>query len=101
MREGERNPFVAIQVTPANPGPCFGKVPGFFIALRRCAMAELLGTREAAKRLNIRPSRLNYLVWDGRVPTPSKIGGRFVWDEAAVREAARVLAGGGKDGIHD
>ena len=54
----------------------------------------MIGTREAADLLGVRPGTLTRAVWEGLIPTPAKApGGAFVWSEDDLRRAARVLLG--------
>ena len=52
----------------------------------------MIGTKEAARILGVRPGTLTRAVWENRVPPPTKApGGAFVWSEADIRRAAWVL----------
>jgi len=52
----------------------------------------MMGTREAAKRLGVRPGTLTRAVWENRLQQPQKApGGAYVWSEADLRQAAWVL----------
>ena len=50
------------------------------------------GTREAAARLGINPSRLLRAIWDRRFDPPQKgPGGSFLWTESDIRRASWAL----------
>lgn len=54
----------------------------------------MIGTKQAAKILGVRPGTLTRAVWEGRVPQPAKgPGGAFVWIETDLRRAAWALLG--------
>ena len=54
----------------------------------------MIGTKQAAAILGVRPGTLTRAVWEGRVPPPAKgPGGAFVWTEADLRRAAFALLG--------
>ena len=54
----------------------------------------MIGTKQAAAVLGMRPGTLTRAVWDGRVPQPTKgPGGAFVWTEMDLRRAAWALLG--------
>ena len=56
--------------------------------------SNMMGTKQAAVRLGIRPGTLTRAVWDGRVSQPTKgPGGAFVWTEEDLRRAAWALLG--------
>lgn len=55
----------------------------------------LKSTREAARLLNVKPTRLARAVWDGRIDPPAKgPGGAFAWSSADIRRASEALHGG-------
>lgn len=49
------------------------------------------GTKQAAQDLGVPPTRLQQIVWNGKIPEPSRIGRRFAWSLADVQRAATVL----------
>ena len=54
----------------------------------------MIGTREAAALLGVRPNTLTRAVWEGRVPAPPKApGGAYVWRDAELRRACWVIHG--------
>lgn len=54
----------------------------------------LCSTREAARLLDVKPSRLAKAVWDGRItPPPKGPGGVFAWNDLVIQEASMVLHG--------
>lgn len=61
---------------------------------------DLIGTREAAALLGVKPSRLSKAVWDNRLAEPARApGGAFVWSEHDLRRAARALLGRNLDDV--
>ncbi len=48
-------------------------------------------TKEVAALLGIPVGRLKHSVWDGRVPSPRKLGGVYAWDDRDVHRASWVL----------
>ena len=54
----------------------------------------MIGTKQAAAILGVRPGTLTRAIWEGRVPQPAKgPGGAFVWTETDLRRAAWALLG--------
>ena len=54
----------------------------------------MIGTKQAAAMLGVRPGTLTRAVWDERMPQPAKgPGGAFLWSEDDVRRASWVLLG--------
>jgi hypothetical protein len=54
----------------------------------------MIGTRQAAVILGVRPGTLTRAVWEGRLEPPAKgPGGAYVWTEADLRRAAWALRG--------
>jgi len=52
----------------------------------------MIGTKQAAVILGVRPGTLTRAVWDGRVTSPAKgPGGAFVWTDTDLRRAAWAL----------
>ncbi|MCG3180936.1 MAG: hypothetical protein BIFFINMI_03301 [Phycisphaerae bacterium] len=52
----------------------------------------MIGTRQAAAILGVRPSTLSKAVWDNRLAPPTRgPGGAYIWTEADLRRAAWVL----------
>jgi hypothetical protein len=52
----------------------------------------MIGTRQAAAILGVRPGTLTRAVWEGRLAPPVKgPGGAYVWTDADLRRAAWVL----------
>ena len=53
-----------------------------------------MNTREAARKLNINPSRLSRAIWTGRVKPPMKGPGlAYLWTNSDIERAALVLFG--------
>ena len=48
-------------------------------------------TKEVAELLGISAGRLKNAVWDGRVPSPRKLGGVYAWSDRDVHRASWVL----------
>ena len=48
-------------------------------------------TKEVAELLGISAGRLKNAVWDGRIPSPRKLGGVYAWNDRDVRRASWVL----------
>ena len=54
----------------------------------------MIGTKQAAAMLGVRPGTLTRAVWDGRIPQPAKgPGGAFMWTEDDLKKACWVLLG--------
>ena len=54
----------------------------------------MIGTKQAAAVLGMRPGTLTRAVWEGRIAAPDKgPGGAFVWTETDLRRAAWALLG--------
>lgn len=54
----------------------------------------MIGTKQAAARLGLRPGTLTRAVWEGRVQPPGKgPGGAYIWTEADLRRASWALLG--------
>ena len=54
----------------------------------------MIGTKQAAVILGVRPGTLTRAVWEGRVLPPAKgPGGAFVWTEMDLRRASWALLG--------
>ncbi len=54
----------------------------------------MIGTKQAAARLGLRPGTLTRAVWEGRIQPPAKgPGGAYIWTEADLRRASWVLLG--------
>lgn len=54
----------------------------------------MIGTRQAAAIIGVRPSTLAKAIWDNRLAPPSRgPGGAYIWTEADLRRAARVMLG--------
>ena len=54
----------------------------------------MIGTKQAAVILGVRPGTLTRAVWEGRLPQPAKgPGGAYVWSQADLRQAAWALLG--------
>ncbi len=54
----------------------------------------MIGTRQAAVILGLRPGTLTRAVWEGRLEPPAKgPGGAYVWTEADLRRAAWAMLG--------
>jgi hypothetical protein len=54
----------------------------------------MIGTKQAAAILGVRPGTLTRAVWEDRVSPPAKgPGGAFVWTEMDLRRAAWALLG--------
>jgi hypothetical protein len=54
----------------------------------------MIGTKQAAAILGLRPGTLTRAVWEGRVQPPAKgPGGAYIWTEADLRRAAWALLG--------
>jgi hypothetical protein len=52
----------------------------------------MIGTKQAAAILGLRPGTLTRAVWEGRLTPPAKApGGAYVWTEADLRRAAWAL----------
>jgi len=52
----------------------------------------MIGTKEAARILGLKPGTLARAIWDERFQPPAKgPGGAFVWTEADLRRAAWTL----------
>ena len=52
----------------------------------------MIGTKQAAAILGVRPGTLTRAVWDGRVQQPTRgPGGAFVWTDVDLRRAAWAL----------
>jgi len=52
----------------------------------------MIGTRQAAVILGLRPGTLTRAVWEGRLEPPAKgPGGAYVWTEMDLRRAAWAL----------
>jgi hypothetical protein len=52
----------------------------------------MIGTRQAAKLLGVRPGTLTRAVWEGRIQSPTKgPGNAFVWSDDDLRRASWVL----------
>ena len=52
----------------------------------------MLGTRQAAKVLGVKPTTLSRAVWDGRLQQPVRApGGAFIWSDEDLRRAAWVM----------
>ena len=52
----------------------------------------MIGTKEAARILGLRPGTLARAVWDERFQSPAKgPGGAFIWTEADLRRASWAL----------
>jgi len=57
-------------------------------------MGNLRSTSEVARLLGIRPSRLTRAIWEGRMAPPQRGPGHsFVWSEADINRACRILLG--------
>ncbi len=55
-------------------------------------MDDLIGTKEAAKRLGVALSNLSRAIWLGRVEQPAKgPGGAYFWTTADLEKAAWVM----------
>ena len=55
-------------------------------------MDKFIGTKEAAARLQVNPSRLSRAVWEGRLSEPQRApSGAFLWAEEDLEKAAWVL----------
>ena len=53
---------------------------------------KYFSSREVARMLGIKPSKLSRAVWDERIKPPTKApGGAFLWDEDDVERASWVL----------
>jgi hypothetical protein len=60
----------------------------------------MIGTKQAAAILGLRPGALTKAVWDDRIPPPVKgPGGAFVWTDADLRRAAWALLGRDLDDV--
>ena len=60
----------------------------------------MIGTKQAAAILGVRPGTLTRAVWEGRVPQPAKgPGGAFVWSEDDLGRAAWALLGRDADDV--
>jgi hypothetical protein len=54
----------------------------------------MIGTKQAAARLGLRPGTLTRAVWEGRIQPPAKgPGGAYIWTEADLRRASWTLLG--------
>jgi hypothetical protein len=54
----------------------------------------VIGTKQAAAILGVRPSTVAKAVWDGRIAPPTKgPGGAYIWTDADLRRAAWALLG--------
>jgi hypothetical protein len=54
----------------------------------------MIGTKQAAAILGLRPGTLTRAVWEGRVQPPAKgPGGAYIWTDADLRRAAWALLG--------
>jgi len=54
----------------------------------------MIGMKQAAAILGLRPGTLTRAVWEGRVQPPAKgPGGAYIWTEADLRRAAWALLG--------
>jgi hypothetical protein len=52
----------------------------------------MMGTRQVASILGVRPSTVAKAVWDGRIAPPTRgPGGAFIWTEADLRRASWAL----------
>lgn len=72
-------------------------------ARRRSALPSNLPPRglsrvEAATYIGVSPSLFDELVRDGRMPKPTRINSRTVWDRVRLDEAFVALSDTGKDG---
>lgn len=56
-------------------------------------MSNLIGTKEVAKAIGIKPSTLLQAVWNGRMTEPQKLGRSFAWNEKNVQEAKELFIG--------
>ena len=54
----------------------------------------MIGTKEAAAMLGVRPGTLTRAVWEGRIQSPTKgPGGAFLWTDEDVERASWALLG--------
>lgn len=56
-----------------------------------------LSREMAAAYIGVSPSTFDKLVGAGQMPSPKRIGGRRVWDKAALDSAFDRLPGGGEE----
>jgi hypothetical protein len=55
-------------------------------------MKEYRSTREVARLLGVRPSKLARALWDGRLEPPTKApGGAFLWTDQDIERASWLL----------
>lgn len=53
---------------------------------------QVISTRDAARLLEVHPAKLSRMIWDGRLPEPTRGPARaFIWSEADLARAARLL----------
>ena len=56
----------------------------------------MIGTRQAATILGVRPGTLSRAMWEGRFTPPAKVpGGAYVWTEADLQQASQAMLGRG------
>ena len=53
---------------------------------------------QAAAYIGVSPSLFDEMVKDGRMPKPTRINARTVWDRVKLDEAFAALSDSGKDG---
>jgi len=52
----------------------------------------MIGTKQAAAMLGVRPGTLTRAIWEGRIPPPTKgPGGAYVWSRLDIERASWVL----------
>ncbi len=52
----------------------------------------MIGTKQAAAILGVRPGTLTRAIWEGRIPAPAKgPGGAYVWSRRDIERASWVL----------
>jgi hypothetical protein len=61
----------------------------------------MIGTRQAAEMLGIRPGTLLHAVWETRIPRP-KIGpgGCYIWGDEEIAAASKILRHKDASGRH-
>lgn len=56
---------------------------------------------QAAAYIGVSPSLFDEMVKDGRMPKPTRINARTVWDRVKLDDAFAALSDGGTDGSDD
>jgi predicted DNA-binding transcriptional regulator AlpA len=54
-------------------------------------LAQYRTTPEVSRLLGRSVNSLHWLIWDGRIPTPARLGNTYAWTDKDIARAAEVL----------